>query len=343
MTLRYAAYGAAFAVLVLITVGVEVFLGPTVMTRMFLAEYLKADEGGKEAVTEKYMSILPGISLIDALEKRDPLCHTDAHPFGRVIFRQTGNLAEALPVCGSKCSYGCFHGVLMEMFSTKSDTLGGTLLGESDTKILGEILAMSEQLCSRKEVMDWVVPWACIHGFGHVLMYMSQYNPQEAVAACQAFDDPTKDSICAGGAFMEFMQNDAYKASVREKNYFPCDLFPSYARSCFIYKGRPMVEGWGSVAGAIEGCRALDSSAERLACIRGVGVTGGSLERLRKSDGLIGVCDSLTGDELAACIDGAVTYVVFRMEADSSKVCEEMAPEFEGICLQKFLEFEGFR
>lgn len=303
-------------------------------TQRFVSAYDAADQTGREAVAAKYLSTLSSSDMIAALERQDPLCHSAAHPLGREIYRETQSLPEALRMCGSGCSYGCFHGVLMQMFSTQSDNLAGALTGESDGDIFAQIIRSVPTFCARSDVSSVVVPWICLHGIGHVIMYLSHNDIPHALAVCGTLPNATEASICAGGAFMEFIRDDANKDAVARQDFYPCSIYPAYAKPCFVYKGQPMDAVFGSAQSAIAACKRDAPSGELLACIRGAAVGGATLDMLHKPHGLDPMCGGLAGVELAACIDGAVTSVVFRMEADTP-ACSSMAQPYDAYCARE--------
>lgn len=302
--------------------------------RQFLQAYDSADQTAKEFVAERFLSLLSSRDMIAALEKRDPLCHSEAHPLGKEIYRETQNLPRSLAMCGSGCSYGCFHGVLMQMFSSESDNFGGAVTGISDADVFSEIIRSVPTFCAQREVQSVVTPWICLHGIGHVIMYLSHYDIAHALSVCEELPNATETSICAGGAFMEYIRSEDNAPAISQQNFFPCDQYPGFAKPCFVYKGQPMVRAFGSTDAALDACASLEPVDERTSCIRGVGVGGTSLEMLKRPGGLDPVCGSLVGRELMACIDGAVSSIVFRMEADKP-ACPSLASPYDQYCAQE--------
>ena len=45
-------------------------------------------------------------------------CHPQGHGLGRAVYAQEQDFSSAVQKCAEGCNYGCFHGVIMELFNT---------------------------------------------------------------------------------------------------------------------------------------------------------------------------------------------------------------------------------
>ena len=315
-------------------------------TTTFLKEYLAANPAGREEIALTYLDFVDATELLDALEQNDPICHTDAHTLGAVIFRKTQNLSQANAVCEKKCSYGCFHGALYEMFfhspGHANEHFGINLdAATSSADMLRIIVESAPTFCNRPEISQSTIPWSCIHGIGHAVMYGSEYEVGSAIRACEVFKYLQKIHVCLSGAFMEYMSNPA-AAEAGGKNLYPCDLYPTYEKICYRFKGRHMIHAWGSIQDALQACQAIEVDASRLACIKGIASWADSpVERLRKPDGYADICGALTVEEQDACIEGALSSVVFNMDVGEIGICATFDPVFQQQCLNAFKAYKS--
>jgi len=323
---------AIVVLIVSVSIAAVLFSERSSAIERFADRYLAASDEERERIAEEHLKVYsPGV-LLEALEGRDSLCHSAAHPVGRVIFRRSGNITDAMRQCQQACSYGCFHGALMELFSTNSDTLGGRL-SEEGNGALDEIADEASKFCFSDDVARVVLLRECIHGIGHVVTYAADYDLSKAVASCARLKRAGLSDVCAAGAFMEFIQRAEYRPTVSQKNFYPCDLFPQQARGCYAFKGRFMLEAWGTFDAAVGACQTLATMPERIGCIRGLGIAIGMRTELSRPDALDGTCGELAEGERTACIEGAVSATVLRMDDGDSDPCLTMAPFFRDLCL----------
>ena len=135
----------------------------------FQQEYFTGDVYHQQAVAEKYLQIYSAADLLQAIEEKSAggMCHVQGHGIGRAIYKTDPNFGDAIRTCGGSCAHGCFHGAMLEMFQTDSDTLGGAIEGESATDTLSKIVSAAPDLCSRPDVQSVVKMRYCTHGIGH--------------------------------------------------------------------------------------------------------------------------------------------------------------------------------
>src|SRR6185436_16289563 len=124
---------------------------------------------------------LLGLATIANILEADPYCHRVAHSLGRVIYaKSSGNLSIALQQAGNICAGGAFHGVLMEAFTAYKNEQGDDM---SDS----DVARFAVDFCKKSEVKR-VVLGDCLHGVGHALAYLADYDLDRGLSWCSSFE-----------------------------------------------------------------------------------------------------------------------------------------------------------
>ncbi len=303
----------------------------------FLIQYDNAADDDRESIASAYLKLYPASELLSALDAEYPLCHTQGHPLGRAIYKADPNFKDAVATCANRCNNGCFHGALMEMFSTKTDTFGGVIDGDDPDSYLSQLMAVAHDVCERPEVAGLILPWSCVHGLGHVFAYVTREDLATSMKGCESLGSQEKKSLCAGGLFMEYMSDEKNEMALDQKNEFPCDKFPWVRAQCYAYKGAHSLIAWGSVKNAMDHCRTLGSAG--LSCIRGIGFAVSRDEYLDTKDGLATECGGFNDPkETSACIEGAVFHVVANLDGSTNAPCDAMADPYRTECVRQLDE-----
>ena len=302
----------------------------------FKREYFEAAIPERQvAVAEKYYDLYPLPTLLKAIEDRYSYtaCHIQAHAIGRVVYRHDPNFADAVQKCGGSCTYGCFHGVQMEMFQTDSDTLGGVIDEETPEAYTAHILSIAKDICTKPEVQSVVRLRQCVHGLGHLFLYNANGDLKAATDQCNSLFDENGARSCRTGAFME----QIFTVTTTSPKYLmstqPCDAYPGDEYICYRYKAYSWIYIYGSIEKALQSCDALGS--RMLDCIAGVGSAAATPDLLATNAGIEKMCGSVTGSKRNACEAGAYLSIINLNGGDDSEhICDMVAPDFRNHCLQ---------
>ncbi len=302
----------------------------------FLHDYRRArDIYAQEKVAAKYLEELSVAELNAAIEEEYPqaVCHVQGHGIGRAVYAREQNFASSLALCGNHCNSGCFHGVIMGMFKTKSDTLGGAVEEEDSGNYIRYVTDRAQEICADPEVASLVLPTVCWHGVGHVFATASDLKT--AVESCSVFKKTgIGASICAGGAFMEYGKQPENAGALMEAGLAFCDDFPAlYASQCYRYIASVMVRKYGGFNDAFRKCEAYPD-AKRRACIFGIAFYALEPRDFMEPDGPDRVCGMLTdtGDK-DACVEGGLWELANRTGAtQGDPVCGDLHPVFREQC-----------
>ncbi len=303
----------------------------------FIQEYTaQSDTHAQQAVASKYLDSFSVAQLNAAIEQKYPLsqCHVQGHGLGRAVYERDQNFTQAVNECGSSCSYGCFHGVLMQMFSTDSDTLGGTVEETDPAAYLAAVKTGAERLCASPEVQGVVTPIYCSHGVGHVFAVTTDYDLDASVRACGVFRSPEGRSTCASGVFMEYAFNPAKESAILKEGFARCEKYTPYESDCFSYMAHVLVKP-GHIAEAIRECTAFATERLRNNCIYGVAYSQAKQSDFATQTGLDAICGTVpTENGKAACIKGALLRIVNQTDdKKTDTACDTMDASYRTRCI----------
>lgn len=295
----------------------------------------------QQKIAEEYLKYYSPQELEAALEAAYPLasCHEQAHGLGRAVYAQTQSLAETIAQCGTRCNQGCFHGALMQMFSTNSDTLGGVIEDERPEAYLAHVKSLASRLCTQPEVADVVQRNFCVHGIGHVFEYANGYKLDEGLESCRVFNAPYTAS-CVQGVYMEFVGNPERAEELRTTDVSFCNRFHKSAPFCYAYMARFWLAHDGKIIPLLKQCQALHGE-RPTQCIWGVIFSISSIQLLSTDDGIDKYCGYLSGAEYDACIDGAIEKVVDNDSSGTLNSCEALAPRFQRECTERLIYWQS--
>ena len=158
-------------------------------------------------------------------------CHKIAHHLGEWVYGYTKNLDESFQYADPlSCGGGLYHGIFSNYFS---------ILNFED--------AMAEQvevkhLCNGVEDDFYSLDMAhCLHGIGHGLLLLYDYDVFAAVKRCEEFNINLEQNSCANGIFMQNVlknfETDEGQFD-QEDILFPCNEIKShFTPTCYIWQG----------------------------------------------------------------------------------------------------------
>lgn len=265
----------------------------------FRTEILSVAAAYHREVYETYLEKLGPEKILDNLEESYPLCHSEAHDLGRVIFERAKDFADSLEACRDRCSGGCFHGVLMEAFKgyrVERD--------EGDHISLDEFKNKINTLCDDPQVLAIHRKGKCVHGVGHAAAYVANYDLAKALSYCRVYKDKRLDFYCAGGVFMEYEGIRGWGDVATKSLHYPCDTFTEFPASCYPHKMRYLLTRVGNRQAAIQECLALDGFRE-IGCFQGLGYTY-ALDVERNPRFLAAICEYGPAEAQKGCLYGAI-------------------------------------
>ncbi|MGH2398159.1 MAG: hypothetical protein ACRDFW_14545, partial [bacterium] len=270
--------------------------------KRFSKEYFAA-RGSKRPVFDKYLGALGAQAILDFLEVTYTFCHGQAHEFGQALFARLKEIGPALRECKSRCTSGCMHGVLMEVFAGKRL---GSVGDKSERHVkFDDVVAQMTQLCGGPEMSSLHEPGNCAHGVGHALMVVTGDDVEKSLEGCSAFGQAAMEYYCATGIFMEHLMTGRRADPRLDLLHFPCDTFTRFPAACYRYKASEMLRAFGGDTGRVAAeCLRLPPRL-RLGCFHGL---GNATSRLISNNpgALAQVCRHGNPADQAICIEGAI-------------------------------------
>ncbi len=300
----------------------------------FRRDYAAALTRNQASVAEQYYDKFPLQDLLDAVDAEYASigCHIQGHGIGRIVYRKDQNFSSSVQKCGGSCTYGCFHGVLMEMFQTESDTLGGVIEEEAPDAYLEHMKAIAKDLCTKPEVESVVRVRQCYHGLGHMFVYSMGGDLKRATDSCDEIFSEDAARSCRTGAFMEYIFSDTSPTVEYAKSTKPCDAFPGDEYICYRYKGYSWLYVYKTIEAAMKACDSLGVHA--LDCISGTASAAATPELLATAEGIETICGFFEGEKRRKCLGGAFLSIINLNHGDDSEhQCDIIAPSFRDGCL----------
>jgi hypothetical protein len=285
-------------------------------------------------IYEEWVSKVGVNGIIRAIDEVEPECHDRGHDLGKVIYAELKDIPESLRACQNSCNSGCMHGVMMEAFTEqKPDLYPDDGIAEHIT--LEDIDDKINEICTLDEV-DGDYPYGdCLHGVGHALMFLADYDIDLGISYCDQFDDPRKAYYCATGGYMEYVGLRDIRDTEFEELFYPCPE-SEHPAACFRYKMvyvfyRHYASG-GVGKDLILQCLNY-TGLTRLGCFHGVGNAHiGYI--VHGQTNLTDVCSYGNQDDQYACIEGAMERMTRYHPEEAKQVCATQSGWKHDVCEQ---------
>lgn len=156
-------------------------------------------------------------NLVDLYVDSDFYCHPQAHHLGEFLFGYSKrDLEKASELSDYRCAYGIMHGLIENTIQIENIVDGRPI----------EFVDIKKPCQTIKNSLGGEAKMECIHGMGHSLVKIYDYNTTQALQRCNEFDDWQEVFMCNGGLFMENMAEYAENQGGDFKEddiYYPCN------------------------------------------------------------------------------------------------------------------------
>jgi hypothetical protein len=206
-------------------------------------------------------------NLISFYETKYP-CHEIGHHLGMWLNAYVGDPLEALKIAKQQCGGAIFHGIIQNYLQIQK--FKNTSLDEIDI----------HEICSKyKNDPSFINRWQCLHGLGHGLADIYDYDIQSAVSRCDEFEPGLEQMSCSKGVFMQNVVHytDTGKGDFDENDlFYPCNASSSkYSPTCYHYQITYMALKSGGVRiqipDAFDICDKISPEEEIKYCYYGMG------------------------------------------------------------------------
>jgi hypothetical protein len=167
-------------------------------------------------------------NLITSYSKKYP-CHEIGHHLGMWLNAYVGDPVEALELAKQQCGGSIFHGIIQNYLQIQK--FKNVSLNDIDI----------HEICSKyKNNPSFINRWQCLHGLGHGLIDIYDYDTQSAVSRCDEFEPGLEQISCSKGVFMQNVVHytDTGNGDFDENDlFYPCNASPSkYRPPCYHYQ-----------------------------------------------------------------------------------------------------------
>jgi hypothetical protein len=282
------------------------------LRQRFLTEFRTAPAQGRRKVLDAWLPRLGVPGVLDALESGFPSCHDHAHELGKAAYAATHDVPGVIQACQTRCVSGCMHGVLMEAFTERPDTLRARIATLCDGEVFRQVHKRGD----------------CVHGVGHGAAYVSDYDMPRALTLCEAVGERAYQYYCASGAYMQLFMTYQKQIAARDDDY-PCDEAKRFAAACYRYKVFFMLARKG-MDGTAKQCLALPVRVQP-ACFHGIGHAAvGPVAEVPSR--VHEVCERGPAAAQWLCIQGVVEKLAELDEPAARRVCAELQGKNAEVC-----------
>jgi hypothetical protein len=165
--------------------------------------------------------------LITLYEKTIP-CHETGHHLGMWLYGYLDDIEKSLELAQQQCGGSIYHGVIQNYILTQK-FLGANI---EDINI--------HSICKDKYANPYSIDhWQCLHGLGHGLAQLYDYDVVTAVKRCEEFDEKIEQISCGKGVFMQnvvqYMETNGGDFDDLDR-YYPCNAVDAgFVPQCYHY------------------------------------------------------------------------------------------------------------
>lgn len=191
-------------------------------------------------------------------------CHQLAHIVGRTAYEKYGSLEESYRRGNNFCWSGFYHGAIEQ---------AATDLGQA--KIRQAAPTICQDFANKQKYS--FDHFNCVHGLGHGLMAVNNYQLPDALENCDALEDNWEQSSCYGGVFMESVMvaargDGSGQWFKPDQPLYPCTLVKTrYKEQCYLMQSSYVLQHNGyDFAKTFQECAKADTGFDTT-CYRSVG------------------------------------------------------------------------
>lgn len=270
--------------------------------------------------------------LVDLFVDAEFYCHPSAHHLGKFLFGYVNrDLKMASDLSDYRCASGIMHGLIENTIQIEN-ILDKKPIESVDIKEPCKIVndALGDE--AKKE---------CIHGMGHSLIKIYNYNTTQALERCNEFDDWREVYMCNGGLFMQNMGEYAEKKGgdfdKSDINY-PCNQIDGTkndeaATLCYRYQANYfLIQANYDLQSAYSLCQGIEDQKYTPICFKGVAahLTKNNFNDLDKT---YLMCLSTPVKYQEVCIRGVIESLTrFVSEEKAQEFCQRLDGDLQEQC-----------
>jgi len=258
-------------------------------------------------------------------EKEHYPCHQVAHHMGMFLVENfDGDFIAALSGVENVCGNAIYHGIMENYLQTK------VLLDDTsveDLDIVTPCITFDESQTSNTFRQ-------CVHGVGHGLAVVYEFDVIEAVKRCDGFENPRARYECADGLFMQnhnqYFENTGKGAYREDDLLYPCNFVTDveFQEACYQYQGNIILSRNNfSYTDTFKICEELPIEDSREGCTRTVSQYMTDWYFSNNFVKIVEMCNDVNTNHPNSCIESAVYSLIIYGDKDPMIV---LCPLFRG-------------
>jgi hypothetical protein len=286
-------------------------------------------------IEESRLVLTTFLELVRLYDENNYSCHQYGHHLGMWLYEHMGNPKDALKYATIYCGGSVYHGIFQNYFE---DEEAINNLDRSQIAII--------DLCPVSQGnANWLHERDCIHGIGHGLAKLYNYNTLAAVDRCNEFVPIWAQSACSRGVFMEnieyFIETGLGDFNTTDI-YSPCTgIIEKFASQCYYYYpaydlARNGITLSYNITGTFAKCDDIPSAKFSKYCYQGIGRL---LESFAYTNAKLSIATCYLGNQTKYhndCLLGTLKTML-KGYADPSvgfTYCSKSNLDFKAICYQ---------
>ena len=258
-------------------------------------------------------------------EKEQYPCHQVAHHMGMfLIGYYNGDFVTALSEVENVCGNSLYHGIMENYLPTKL-LLDDITVEELD--IVTPCITFDKSQTSNTFRQ-------CVHGVGHGLAVVYEFDVIEAVKRCDGFENPRARYECADGLFMQnhnqYFENTGKGAYREDDLLYPCNFVTDveFQEACYQYQGNIILSRNNfSYTDTFKICEELPAEDSRQGCTRTVSQYMTDWYFSNNFEKIVEMCNDVNTNHPNSCIESAVYSLIIYADKDPMIV---LCPLFRG-------------
>lgn len=261
-------------------------------------------------------------------------CHPLTHSIGRLSAKYYKDISQTFSYGKEICWSGYYHGAMEGFVSL----VGRENIGRG----INDICEKQKQ--NEKYSFDH---YNCVHGLGHGLTALLDYEIFEALNYCDKLQDIWERDSCSGGVFMENIVNDGINHNSKylkaDDLEYPCNSVEKrFKNPCYLMQSSHFLKvlSYDYKKGFAE-CEKVEKD-YRSSCFQSIGrdISGNYLRNIQKT---LQLCGLAKKEFQILCFQGAAKDFTFndRNSNKAKQLCEALPVDYKTTCLHTIYQVES--
>lgn len=266
-------------------------------------------------------------------EKDDETCHQIAHHVSEFLLGYfNGNLTKAISNVSNVCGNALYHGVVENYLVLQ------VLLEDIEIENL-DIISPCKNVGT---TLESNLHQQCVHGLGHSLATVYDFNILEAIKRCDEFQNTIDKDRCADGLFMENNNENIKTGGGTFDNidiFYPCNkLEEFYKFRCYFYNGYYILRiNNYSYEQSFKICEKIPDEKFIARCIGAISTDMTFQRFYNNHEKIIDMCNSLNSKYQWECVHNSLNTLTLYFDPNMGvDFCNLVSENLQPKCLESW-------